>query len=148
MAQTALIDRPSCSVNKGKGFTLIEVLFALSIILITMLGLYKVTDLSMMTNMKNVIRDEGVQVAREVSNRIRAIPFDKLTTGTWQQSDFAAIGYQNAQVTRNFRGFSVTYNLAATVTDYSNEVRQIDVTVSWTYRGTSYNHTISSMVRR
>lgn len=131
-----------------KGFTLIEVLFALSIILITMLGLYKVTEMSMMTNMRNLIRDEGVKVAQEVINRIKAEPFSSITTGQWQPDDFAALGYQNAEVTRNFRGFSVTYNLAATVTDYSNEVKQIDVTVTWPYKGVNYSHTISSMVRK
>ncbi len=142
------------NVSTGKkGFTLIEVLFALSIILITMLGLYKVTEMSMMTNMKNVIRDEGVKVAQEVINRIKAIPFDNITPASstpgsqWSTNDLNNnIGYST--VARNFRQFSVTYTLAVTVTDYSDEVKQIDVTVTWPYKGVNYSHTISSMVRR
>ncbi len=127
-----------------KGFTLIEVLFALSIILITMLGLYKVTEMSMMTNMKNVIRDEGVKVAQEVMNRMLTLPVDKLTTGTWGESDFGSIGYANAKVTRNFRNFSVTYSLSATVNTYYN-VKEITLSVTWPYRGVNYTHTMSSM---
>ena len=139
-------------LNK-RGFTLIEVLFALSIILITMLGLYKVTELSMMTNMRNVIRDEGVKVAQEVVNRIKAIPFDSITPASsspgsqWSTNDLNNnIGYST--VTRNFRQFSVTYTLAVTVTDYSDEIKQIDVTVTWPYKGVNYSHTISTLVRR
>jgi|Deesub1362A_J573_1020465.scaffolds.fasta_scaffold28121_2 prepilin-type N-terminal cleavage/methylation domain-containing protein len=153
MDQTVLINRSSWSVNDREGFTLIEVLFALSIILITMLGLYKVTEMSMMTNMKNVIRDEGVKVAQEVINRIKAIPFDSITPASsspgsqWSTNDLNNnIGYST--VIRNFRQFSVTYTLAVTVTDYSDEIKQIDVTVTWPYKGVSYSHTISTMVRK
>lgn len=120
--------------DKG-GFTLIEVMIAFVIILITMLGLLNLTAQVTAVGVKNTIRDEGIKVAEEIMAQQRALPYDNIVTNT------------PANLTRNLRNFSVTYSPTVSVTPYAN-AKIIDVTVTWQYRGTNYSHTISSLVRR
>ncbi len=135
------------SINK-RGFTLIEVLVALVITMITMLGLFKLTEMSMMTNLKNLVRDEGVQVAQQVMNTLRSKPIYEISPeGVWSVNDLQNnLGY--SAVTRDFRNFQVTYTIEVTVNSLSSDLLELDVTVSWPFRGTTYSHSISSMVRR
>lgn len=120
--------------DKG-GFTLIEVMIAFVIILITMLGLLNLTAQVTAVSVKNTIRDEGIKVAEEIMAQQRALPYDDIVTNT------------PAKITRNLWNFSVTYSPTVSVTPYAN-AKTIDVTVTWQYRGTNYSHTISSLVRR
>lgn len=118
-----------------KGFTLIEIMIAFVIILITMLGLLNLTAQVTAVGVKNAIRDEAAKVAEEVMSQVRGLPYGSIIT-------------QNPPaITRNFRNFSMTYTPLVTVTG-SSYAKTIDVTVIWQYRGTNYSHTITSLVRR
>ncbi len=119
-------------INK-QGFTLVEILIAMVIILIAMLGMYKVTVLSIDGNVRNVIRNEGVKITEEVMNRLRAIPFDELTEGTW--TDMTNLGYTASTVTRTFRNMTVSYAISITVNAPSSEFKVIEVVVGWDYKG-------------
>ncbi|MEO0228300.1 MAG: prepilin-type N-terminal cleavage/methylation domain-containing protein [candidate division WOR-3 bacterium] len=141
--------------DKG-GFTLIEVMIAFVIILVTMLGLLNLTAQVTAVSVKNTIRDEGIKVTEEVMAQIKALPYAKIVTNT------------PYTITRNLRNFQMPYSLSVIVRvnpNSSDEIvvtstnsesssvkaanaKTIDVTVTWQYRGTKYSHTISSLVRR
>lgn len=132
-------------ISNRRGFTLIEVLVAFVIITVSFLALAKITQMAMYTNTRNIIRDEGVKLAQDVINRLKAVPVSSLPTGTWTTTTLNNIlGYDN--VTKSMRNFNVNYTISVTVTPVS-DVRIIDVTVRWPYRGSTYTHTVSAMVR-
>lgn len=118
------------------GFTLIEVMIAFVIILIVMLGLLNLTAQVVAVNVKNTVRDEAIKVAEEVIEQERAKPFEDIKSG-------------QKTIKRNLRNFSIPYTVTINVpATPSTDAKIINVTVTWQYRGTNYNHTISSLIRR
>lgn len=133
-----------------RGFTFIELLFALSITLISMLAVYTLTEIAMTNNLRTAIRDEGVKVAEEVMNTLRSLPFDSITPdGAWNDTRIKnVLGYSS--VSKDFRNLSVTYTIGITVTYYpltSPYAKEINLTVTWPYRGTNYQHNIRTIMR-
>jgi prepilin-type N-terminal cleavage/methylation domain-containing protein len=133
-------------LNK-RGFTLIEMMLAMVIILIAMLGLYKSVVVSIDSNVKNVIRDEGTRLAEEVINLIRVIPYNNIVPAgnavpvTWTDADWdtalpalAAQGY-TPPITRDLRNMSVEYEIIVRVTENANTFKQVNVVVGWDHRG-------------
>ncbi len=82
-----------------KGVTLIEMMIALVILLVVSLALMQTAIIGMNVNLQNALRDEAVSIAEMRMNQLRSLPFDLVTAGT-------------ETVTRNFRGFTETYNAA------------------------------------
>ncbi len=135
-------------IRDNKGFTLVEVMVAFVIILIMMLGLISVTADVTKVGVRNTIRDEGVKVAEEVMAQVRALPYDKINTMTYEQLRKQIDSTSSeTNIVRNFRNFTVTYNPDIRVTHYV-DAKTIDVTVTWSFGGTNYTHTISSFVRK
>lgn len=123
-------------IRDKQGFTLIEVMIAFVIILITMLGLLNLTAQVTAVNVRNTIRDEGIKVAEEVMEQQRALPYDNIVTNK-----------KLPPVKRNLRNFSLSYLPSVEVKTYAN-AKTVDVTVTWEYRNTKYIHKITSLVRR
>jgi type IV pilus assembly protein PilV len=121
-----------------KGVTLIEMMIALVILLVVSLALMQTAIIGMNVNLQNILRDEAVNIAEMRMNQLRSLPFDSISPGA-------------ETVTRNFRGFTETYNslrTIATITANSQQIKQISILVSWTYRGKTYDHGITSIVRQ
>ncbi len=129
MAQRALLNK--------KGVTLIELMFALVILLIASLALMKMATLSISTNVQNNLRDEAVNVAEKEMNDLRSVPFDNIATAA-----------TTTVISRNFRGFAVNYTVTPGVVNITSDSRQVNVSVAWNYRGQAYTHTITSILRK
>jgi type IV pilus assembly protein PilV len=124
----------------NKGMTLIEVMFALVILLISSLALMQTATLGISMNVQNALRDEAVNVAEMEMNDLRSRPFDNIAS--------AAI---TTVASRNFRGFTVNYTITPTVTDInasSQQSKQITVAVAWSYRNKDYKHEITTLLRK
>ncbi len=133
MGQTAL--------RNNRGMTLIEVLIAMVILLIAALAMLQTSALSIHTNVANSLRDEAGGVAEGTMNQIRNIPFASLT-------DTGAAGAAEPTVERKHRAGSVSYAVRRIVRDISADAKQVTVTVTWTYKGKSSTHSITSIRRR
>jgi type IV pilus assembly protein PilV len=118
--------------QKNRGFTLIEVLVAICILIIGMLGVLSALVMTMEQNLDNLSMDEAVRIAEETMNGLRNSSFATLTNG-------------NSAVTRNFRNFSRTFNVVWTVTNLSAYSRTIEVVVSWTHKGILHQHSVTSI---
>ena len=122
-----------------KGVTLIEMMIALVILLIVSLALMQTAIIGMNVNLQNALRDEAVNIAEMRMNQLRSLPFDSISPGA------------ETPVTRNFRGFTETYNSTRTINAFtanSQQIKQIFILVSWDYRGKTYNHGITTIVRK
>lgn len=76
------------------GFTLVELMIAMVIILVAILGMYKTVLIAIEGNVKNVMRDEGRQIAERIVNDIRGMAFDEILSGpappnpyTWKDDE-------------------------------------------------------------
>lgn len=130
-------------LRDNKGMTLVEVVIALTVLLIVLLALMQTALVSINANMINVLRDEAVSMAEERMSEARNIPFDSLATGI---TNFPA-------QTRSIRNIpSFPYNVVRTISSAGPDAMQVGITVTWEWKektgANAYTHSISTIVRR
>ena len=128
----------------NRGVTLIEMMISLVIILIVSLALMQTALVGINTNVQNSMRDEAVSVAEMRMNDLRSLPF----TETLTHADLASGTTTATPVPRNLRGATIQYTPSQTISDINTSAKQITISVAWSYRGKSYNHSITSIMRR
>lgn len=122
-----------------KGLTLIEVMISLVVLLLVFLALMQTALVSIDSSMKNVLRDEAVNVAEGLMNNARNTPFGTLVAGTTDVSP-------PPKSIRNIAAFAYTGTRA--ITDLNIDSKQIVITVTWNWKTVPYVHTISTIVRK
>lgn len=124
--------------KNNKGFTLIEVIIAMFILTIGMLALLNTAAVVIENNLTNLLRDEAVGVAEAKMIEFKTKPFDSIASES------------SVTVTRSFRGISKNYLVATTVSaaGTAGDTKNVQVAVSWTHKGTTFTHTIASIVNR
>lgn len=130
--------------KNNKGFTLIEVIIAMFILMIGMLALLNTAAVMTEHNLINILRDEAVRIGEQKSDELR-------------NTSLTAIGWTCSDESRLMRSVSTTYNVCYRITNLSADgnTRQLDVAVGWDYKGTGtlsptnrkYQHSISSIIR-
>jgi prepilin-type N-terminal cleavage/methylation domain-containing protein len=127
--------QPTARRNK-KGFTFVEVLVALTILMVSMLGIIEAMVMAMQQNLENYSRDEAVRIAEQTMNELRDSSFDGLNNATYPP------------VSRKYKQFTRTFNVNRTVTALSSDSRSVELQVSWTINGKTHNHSITSLISR
>ena len=103
--------------NSQRGFTLVEVLVALVIIAIILLGNMAALSLSYKRNLQNILRDEAVRVAQEAMEVYR---------------DSASC--PPSPVMRQIRNYQQQFQVVCNETSLMDgKVTQLTVVVSWEY---------------
>jgi type IV pilus assembly protein PilV len=120
----------------NKGFTLIEFLVGIVILMVGMLGLLQAVNLAINSNMQNQIRNEAISVADRSMTYELAKSFDAVSTSSKKNNDYR-------KVVNSFQNFSVS----RTGTSFQNS-KAINFQVSWRYRGTRYTHDIGGVVSK
>lgn len=146
--QIALFDR--------KGMTLIEVLLATFLFLIVSLALLQTSIISVDHNALGNMREEAIRVAEARMNDTRTIPFTSTTDNLTGASDSNPIGAgcpsgfpsNGVKFDRKIGNATVAFCTNLAVTSVGDDARQIVVRVDWTWKGTRYTHSISSIVRK
>lgn len=117
-------------MHDKKGFTLIEVMVAILIMMVGVLGLLSTMSVAMKHNIENQRREEVIRVAEEIMNGMRSQPFDTV---------FNPI----TTVTSQLRSSPVTYGVIRHKTSVSTGVTdRYQVDVRWAYKNYSALHTI------
>ena len=130
----------------NKGMSLIELMIAMSIILIMFLTLLMTSLLSSTTNMQNIIRDEAIQIAEMKQVELGNIEFDNLPG----EAGVETIA-ENPDLQRTIRNFNVDFTSTVVVEDHpavNPLARQINVTVAWSYKGEDYTHSVATIKRK
>ncbi len=124
------------SVNtNNSGFTLIEFLVAIVILMVGMLGLLQTVNYAISNNMTNQLRQEALMVGDEQINLEKAKKFEAISTNT-----------RSAVVPRMVNGAFRNYSVIKTSTALTSQSTNIDMQLIWKYKGQRYVHSISSVV--
>lgn len=117
------------SMHDKKGFTLIEVMVAILIMMVGVLGLLSTMSVAMKHNIENQRREEVIRVAEEIMSGMRTRQF----------------GVQSAYSTTTVKSQvrPVTYVVTERVENVSaGTTVRYQVDVRWTYKNYSALHTI------
>ena len=139
----AMKNKMKIGKTNKKGLTLVEMMIALVVLLLVFLALMQTALLSINSNINNIIRDEAVSVAEQHMIFIRNMKFDDVSV-----TGFIADTRPEINDTRDFRNFSVTFIPQRRVTDQGLDNKQVDITVSWIWKGETFTHSINAVLRR
>ena len=109
----------------NRAFTLLEVLVAMVITLVGLLGLLQAIMVASESNSKNILRDESVQVADSWMNWLKAKPFDIVSTN-----------YAAKTVVSRVRGGNLRYSVNLSSAALGDNSRRLTANVVWTYKNT------------
>lgn len=125
-------------ISNNAGFSLVELLVAMVITLIGMMGLLQGVNLAIDTNLANGMRNESVAVAEQIMSEAKQRPFDNISTVETR------LPVQSARFRNSFKSYSVVRNVIAR----GANSKEIQVGVSWKHRGTRFQHAISTVVSK
>lgn len=120
------------------GFTLIEVLVAIVILMVGLLGMLQAINLAMDKTLENQLRQEAVAVAEKTISNQKALPFANITASN-------GVGAEQIPIGGGFKNLSVAH-MVTTPAASDPKTKQISVRVWWRYRGRNYEHQTSSAV--
>ena len=120
--------------HNQKGVSLVELLVSMALVSIIFTGLLQISIMSTSRNVENALRVEATAIAEMRMNEARNTPFTALVSSA-------------ATVTRNFRGVqNYPFNTQLTVLTLNADNSQVNVAVTWTYKGRQHTHSISTVV--
>lgn len=120
-------------LQNRKGFTLVEFLVAVVIMMVGLLGVLQSVNVAMISNASNRKRNEAILIADRAMSILRGVPF-------------AAILTKNSSCTNRFAAGFVTYSVNRTVAAPTNTTKQVTVNVSWREKGQVKSHTLSTLM--
>jgi type IV pilus assembly protein PilV len=124
-------------LNNG-GFTLVELMVAMLITLVGLVGLLQSVNIAMEHNLRNQLRDEAVAVGEKIMSFQMVRPYTQLST--------SHIPLLNSQL----RSGAIQYRMScnanpSTATSPTPPETLVTVTVKWNYKGVPYRHQVRSM---
>ncbi|MDQ7787268.1 MAG: prepilin-type N-terminal cleavage/methylation domain-containing protein [Thermodesulfovibrionales bacterium] len=140
------------------GVSLVEVMIALVVLLLVFMGLLQAALLGIDSNMRNILRDEAVNVAAMRMEEARSMLFDNVVddtadTITDDTLNLAACPAGDnpypVEVDRNFRNIQdFPFGTNRTVIDLNADTKQIQILVRWEYKNECYTHSATTLRRR
>ncbi|MCM0083690.1 prepilin-type N-terminal cleavage/methylation domain-containing protein [Geomonas sp. Red32] len=122
------------SHRDNRGFTLVELMMAILILTVGLLGLLQSIVVALQHNTRNRLREEAMMVAEEQMNSIRA------------NSGFSSMTVARKSVNGIDHAFTVVRDQTP-MHDKSNDYR-LTVTVTWGFHNVSSTHQIYSFQKR
>jgi type IV pilus assembly protein PilV len=124
------------STQNNSGFTLVELMVAMFIMLIGLLGLLQSVNIALEFNLKNQMRNEVIRVAQDAMNDMRARPFDSVVSDT-------------ITVPTTLRNINRTYAVNRSVISAGSDIsRKYQVDVKWKFKNISTTHSVMTVRSR
>lgn len=123
--------------SNDNGFTLIEFLVAIVIMMVGLLGLLQAVNVGLIQNLNTQLRDGAVGVADWHLAREMAKSFEAVSTTTRGTTD-------RRLILNSFKTYSVVRSGDATLANS----KQVNVTVSWKHKNTRYTQEASTIISK
>lgn len=120
---------------KNRGFTLIEVMVAIVIMMIGLLGLLQSINIATEYNLKNHLRDEGVYVGEKYLNELKGRGFDNISAT-----------YSLLSTASKIRGTGKKLYVERSSTSLASDTKQLNIVVKWTFKGVTYENRVSAPI--
>jgi type IV pilus assembly protein PilV len=125
----------------NKGFTLIEIIIAVFVMVVALIGLIAVTVMIINANDLNRHRTTATTLANDKLEEIKNLSYNSIvdTAGTTD--------YWKADSSPGTAGdfFSRTWKVT---TVSPNDIKKVEVTVSWTWGGNTHNVVLSTIIAK
>jgi prepilin-type N-terminal cleavage/methylation domain-containing protein len=128
--------RGAMKAHDTGGFSIVELIVAMVLLLFVALAMMQTALVSTDTNARNVLRDEGVRLASRTLDELRYEPFDDL---------MPVFNGSSKDVDIKLRNMEVRYTVSNTVVEVTSGTSRIDVQVEWSWRGELYNTSVSTL---
>ena len=123
--------------NNSKGFTLVEVMVSLVVLLLVFLGLMQGALLAIDTNVQTMLRQDAVDFGMAQMQAARDAGYASL-------SGSPAVTVTQTKTYRN--NISVTFTSVRTVTTLDANNLQVSVSVTWPWRGQTYSFATATIL--
>jgi type IV pilus assembly protein PilV len=123
--------------SNNNAFTLVELMLALFIMMVGLLGLMQTANLAIVHNMTNQLRNGAVLVADQQMTLEMAKPFALISTNA--NTNVKTIPWPVASTFKNYSVMKIGTNI-------TGSTKNVSVTVDWNYKGTWYTHSINSLL--
>ena len=120
--------------HAARGFTLVEVLVAMLVLLLGMLGSLVGVIAAGDYNLGNALRNEAVKIAQEQLENTRVGRYDLIAPASFQ-------------IQRQLRKNPQTFQVTTTVTT-NDTLRQVNVNVQWTYKNRTHSYSAETIIRQ
>lgn len=147
--------------QNSKGVSLVEVMIALVVLLFVFMGLLQAALLGIDSNMRNILRDEAVNITAMSMEEARSMPFDSVVSETAPitGADCPGTFTVGQRLPRNLRNMTKDFcvNLSCwdlehskdcVVNDSTCNTKRINVRVIWNWKGEDYIHSATTARRR
>lgn len=120
-------------LHTNRGFSLVEFLIALVILMVGLLGLLASLNLGIRQNVGNKLRNDAIVLADQVMATQRVRPFADISTSHARQQVNAGAGFVN-------------YSVVKDVSNLSGTSKSVAVNISWRERGEKKTHSLSTVI--
>jgi type IV pilus assembly protein PilV len=128
--------RKLISNSNDFGFTLIEVLVAIVILMVGLLGVMQALNLAIQTNLQNEMRTQGTMIGEAQIAKIKSLPF----------ANISGAAEKSFTVPVNLRSAIIDYAVTKKIDTISSTTKRVNVGVSWIHRGNHHDYVVSSVV--
>jgi len=121
--------------KNNSGFSLVEVMMAILILMVGMVGLLQSINIALDVNLRNQFREEAVNIGQRVMNDMRGKGFDNISAA-----------YPTINVPSKVRTAFKPYSVSRRSIVLSSETKQLEVLVKWKYKGVGYENRVISPI--
>lgn len=111
----------------ARGFSLVEMMVALVILSVSILGMTSMTLTTIRTNVENDLRNAAIRLTSEVAEELGAMSIEDVVATPVATPEIRQV---------SIRGTNVAFKVARVVTPLTNDLRQVDITVTYSFKGT------------
>ncbi|MFZ2446756.1 MAG: prepilin-type N-terminal cleavage/methylation domain-containing protein [Syntrophobacteraceae bacterium] len=126
--------------RNNKGFTLVEVLVALVILALGLLGSLVGVMAALDSNLGNVMRLEAIKIAQERAEEARNMPYASIQTIASPQT-------VSRQVRKSMASFTVTTVKTAAAGYTPFGMTKLTITVQWAFKNRGHSYVLETVVR-
>ena len=134
----------------NKGFTLIETIVALVIFSIAILGILASIITVYKHSIRNLIRTEAIEVAREELNKVKLMEFEDITPDKLNPENLKSCNPNDprASIKRQVRNYQISFGRFFKVDLINQNLKKVTVIICWEYKGKDYKYSATTLVNR